>query len=78
MVGALRLGLQHGAYCIGCCWALMTLLFVGGVMNVLWIAGLAFVVLLEKIIPGRLVSHVLGLTLIGAGIWVFASKAMTM
>jgi len=44
------MGLRHGAYCIGCCWALMALLFVGGVMNVLWIAVLALVVLLEKVL----------------------------
>ena len=48
--GCLLMGLRHGAYCIGCCWALMALLFVGGVMNVLWIAVLALVVLLEKVL----------------------------
>src|SRR5215470_15988706 len=47
--GCLLLGLQHGGYCIGCCWVLMALLFVGGVMNVLWIAVLALLVLLEKV-----------------------------
>src|SRR5215467_14568753 len=47
--GCLLIGLRHGAYCIGCCWALMALLFVGGVMNVLWIALLALLVLLEKL-----------------------------
>src|SRR5262245_17299287 len=45
------LGLRHGAYCVGCCWVLMALLFVGGVMNVLWIALLALLVLLEKLTP---------------------------
>jgi predicted metal-binding membrane protein len=49
--GCLLLGLRHGAYCIGCCWALMALLFVGGVMNVLWIAVVALIVLLEKLTP---------------------------
>ncbi len=44
--------LLHGLYCIGCCWALMALLFVGGVMNLLWIAALMILVLLEKILPG--------------------------
>ena len=46
--GALVMGLQHGSYCVGCCWVLMGLLFFGGVMNLYWIAGLALFVLLEK------------------------------
>lgn len=50
--GALAVGLGHGGYCLGCCWALMLLLFVGGVMSPLWIAGLALLVLLEKLAPG--------------------------
>lgn len=49
--GALRLGLRHGFFCLGCCWSLMLLLFVGGVMNLVWIAGLAAVVFLEKVAP---------------------------
>jgi predicted metal-binding membrane protein len=48
--GCLLLGLRHGGYCVGCCWLLMALLFVGGVMNVLWIALLALLVLLEKLL----------------------------
>ena len=65
---SLGLGLQHGLYCIGCCWALMLLLFVGGVMNIAWIAGIAAVVLLEKIMTdGRNVSRVIGLGLIVGG-----------
>src|SRR6516162_3166814 len=56
--GCLLLGLQHGAYCIGCCWVLMALLFVGGVMNVLWIAALAVLVLFEKLTPiGRWIAR---------------------
>ena len=47
--GALLMGLEHGTYCIGCCWFLMALLFAGGVMNLYWIAGLAIFVLVEKI-----------------------------
>jgi predicted metal-binding membrane protein len=50
--GAVRLGVLHGFYCIGCCWALMLLLFVGGVMNLLWIAILMMAVLAEKVLPG--------------------------
>lgn len=49
--GALRLGVLHGGYCLGCCWALMALLFVGGIMNLYWIAGLAVYVLAEKNLP---------------------------
>lgn len=49
--GALRMGLGHGAYCVGCCWVLMVLLFIGGVMNLLWVGAIALLVLLEKILP---------------------------
>jgi predicted metal-binding membrane protein len=45
------MGLLHGAYCVGCCWSLMLLLFVGGVMNLLWIATIAILVLVEKLLP---------------------------
>ena len=66
---ALGLGFRHGVYCIGCCWALMLLLFVGGVMNIVWIAGLSILVLLEKAMSdGRNVSRVVGLALIIGGI----------
>jgi predicted metal-binding membrane protein len=49
--GALRMGLAHGAYCLGCCWTLMLLLFVGGVMNLLCIAAITIFVLIEKVVP---------------------------
>jgi predicted metal-binding membrane protein len=49
--GAVRLGVRHGLYCLGCCWSLMLLLFVGGVMNLAWIAGLAVLVFVEKVTP---------------------------
>jgi predicted metal-binding membrane protein len=49
--GAFRMGLEHGAYCLGCCWILMALLFVGGVMNLVWIAAIAIFILLEKTMP---------------------------
>ncbi|HUE62760.1 MAG TPA: DUF2182 domain-containing protein [Rhizomicrobium sp.] len=65
---SLRLGMLHGAYCIGCCWALMALLFVGGVMNLLWIAALMILVLLEKISPwGLIVARVAGLIAVTSG-----------
>ena len=71
--GALSLGFRHGIYCIGCCWALMALLFVGGVMNLYWIAVLAILVLLEKIVPfGRHVARIAGLCFIVSGAWLLA------
>jgi len=66
--GCLLIGLRHGAYCIGCCWALMALLFVGGVMNVLWIALLALLVLLEKLASfGRWIARAAGVACVTAG-----------
>lgn len=69
--GAFRMGVEHGAYCLGCCWTLMALLFVGGIMNIYWIAGLAIIVLLEKIMPrGDRLARVLGSTFVLAGAWI--------
>ncbi len=66
--GAFRLGLVHGAYCLGCCWVLMLLLFAGGVMNVVWIAGLSILVLLEKLAPfGARLTKPIGVLLMAAG-----------
>ena len=66
--GCLLLGLRHGAYCIGCCWVLMLLLFVVGVMNTLWIALLALLVLLEKITPfGVWIARAAGVICFAAG-----------
>ena len=76
--GAFRLGLYHGAFCLGCCWALMGLLFVGGVMNVLWIAAITVFVLFEKVLPvGALSARLrwaagIGLVVSGVGVWVLA------
>jgi predicted metal-binding membrane protein len=70
VLGALEIGVRHGAYCVGCCWALMTLLFVGGVMNVLWIAVIAAFMLAEKVALGeRFVSRAAGAGLIVGGMW---------
>lgn len=67
--GALRLGVKHGLYCLGCCWALMLLLFFGGVMNLLWIAGITLFVLVEKLAPfGRWTCRICGMALIFTGI----------
>jgi len=65
--GALRMGFGHGAYCLGCCWFLMTLLFVGGVMNLYWITGLTIYIWVEKMLPAGLrVDRIMGVLL---GIW---------
>jgi predicted metal-binding membrane protein len=72
--GALRLGVIHGAYCVGCCWMLMALLFVGGVMNLLWVAGLAILIAAEKLLPnGRLLQQASGIALI---LWGFSKTLM--
>ena len=72
-VGALRMGLSHGLYCLGCCWILMALLFVGGVMNLLWVAVLAAVVLIEKLFPlGVWMARIGGVLLVGYGIRLLA------
>lgn len=69
--GALRMGLEHGAFCTGCCWLLMAILFVVGVMNVAWIVALTLYVLVEKITPpGRWLTLATGAVLIGWGVWV--------
>lgn len=69
--GAVLMGLHHGLYCIGCCWALMLILFAGGVMNLLLVAGIAALVLIEKIVPaGRAAAYVTGGGAIAAGIGV--------
>lgn len=71
--GALIMGLRHGRYCLGCCWLLMGLLFVAGVMNLLWVAVLAGIVLVEKVTPaGHYVSRVVGVGLLLWGIWLAA------
>ena len=68
--GAFFMGLKHGAYCTGCCWFLMALLFVAGVMNVWWIAIIALFVLLEKVVPeGLVVGKVAGVLLVAWGVW---------
>lgn len=66
--GALVMGLRHGSFCVGCCWALMALLFVAGVMNVLWVAAITAFVFVEKVAPrGDLVGRAVGVLLVAAG-----------
>jgi predicted metal-binding membrane protein len=68
--GSLVLGFRHGLYCLGCCWALMVLLFTLGVMNLFWIAALAGLVLLEKIMAsGRAIARIAGIAFLAGGVW---------
>jgi predicted metal-binding membrane protein len=74
--GALRMGVAHGAYCVGCCWAAMALLFVGGVMNLAVIAAITLFVLLEKVAPlGVRGGQVAGALLVLGGLWIAARAA---
>jgi predicted metal-binding membrane protein len=64
-LGALASGARHGTFCFGCCWMLMVLLFVGGIMNLAWIAGIALLVLIEKTLPwGGRMGRVTGVVLV--------------
>ena len=74
-LGSLSMGIEHGIFCLGCCWLLMALLFVGGVMNLIWVAVIATFVLLEKVVPkGEIVGRVGGVLLIvSAGYVAFQS-----
>jgi predicted metal-binding membrane protein len=69
---------MHGIYCLGCCWLLMALLFVGGVMNLLWVAGLSLVVAVEKLAPrGVLVGRVAGVAFVAWGIVIAVTPALS-
>ncbi|MBM3814080.1 MAG: DUF2182 domain-containing protein [Acidimicrobiia bacterium] len=72
--GALQMGLHHGLYCTGCCWFLMALLFVAGVMNLLWVALIALFVLVEKVAPrGEWIARIAGVLFLGGGAWMLYS-----
>jgi predicted metal-binding membrane protein len=74
--GPIRMGVHHGLYCLGCCWALMAVLFAVGVMNLLWVAGLTLLVLVEKMMPATvLVSRMAGAALLIAGAIKMVSNA---
>jgi predicted metal-binding membrane protein len=76
--GSVVLGIRHGAVCVGCCWALMALLFVGGIMNVLWIAAITILVLAEKVIPaGRAIARIAGAGIFVQGVWVLIEALRT-
>jgi predicted metal-binding membrane protein len=68
--GALRMGWKHGLFCVGCCWLLMALLFVVGIMNLVWVAAIAAFVIVEKIMPaGPLVGRAAGAVIAAWGLW---------
>jgi predicted metal-binding membrane protein len=70
LAGAFSMGIRHGAFCLGCCWVLMGLLFVGGLMNMLWIAALALAVFVEKVAPaGQFLGRAMGFGLVAWGLW---------
>lgn len=72
--GAIKMGIKNGIYCVGCCWVLMVLLFVSGVMNILWVALITLFVLVEKIFTkSKLISFAAGSVLIILGLLVFYS-----
>ncbi|MFC1880154.1 DUF2182 domain-containing protein [Thermodesulfobacteriota bacterium] len=71
--GALHMGLKHGLLCTGCCWALMTLMFVGGVMNLLWMVVVTAVILIEKVAPkGDVIAKIAGVAMITSGVYFIA------
>jgi predicted metal-binding membrane protein len=74
--GALRMGAEHGFYCVGCCWGLMLILFVLGVMSLFWMAAVAGVIFAEKVLPyGLRLSRVFALAFIAFGVWIAAAPA---
>ncbi|MGO9059461.1 MAG: DUF2182 domain-containing protein, partial [Candidatus Binataceae bacterium] len=69
MTGAVVMGIRHGAYCVGCCWLLMLVLFVTGVMNLLWVAAISVLVLVEKVSPyGKPIANAAGAIMLGSGL----------
>jgi predicted metal-binding membrane protein len=69
-VGALRMGFEHGLYCLGCCWFLMTLLFAAGIMSLLWMAAITAFVLVEKLFPaGRGIARIGGVAMLGSALY---------
>jgi predicted metal-binding membrane protein len=71
---ALAAGLRLGVFCVGCCWALMMVLFVTGVMNLLWVIALALYVLVEKTVPSKYwISRIGGALLVAWGVWLFVN-----
>ncbi len=75
-LGAVRMGAEHGAYCVGCCWGLMIVLFALGVMSLTWMAAVAVLILAQKVLPhGERLTRVFAVLFLAAGIWVAAAPA---
>ena len=73
-LGAIRMGVEHGGYCVGCCWGLMVVLFALGVMSLTWMAVVAAVIVAQKLLPyGERLTRVFAVLFVGAGIWVAAA-----
>jgi predicted metal-binding membrane protein len=72
--GAFIMGVRHGLFCLGCCWMLMALLFVGGVMNLAWVAMLAAFVLVEKLVAHRSVSWASAAIMLAAAAWMLSAR----
>jgi len=73
-LGAIRMGAEHGAYCVGCCWGLMIVLFALGVMSLTWMAVVAGMILAQKLLPhGEVLTRVFAVAFLAAGIWVAAA-----
>jgi predicted metal-binding membrane protein len=71
--GALRMGLEHGLYCLGCCWFLMALLFAAGIMSLLWMAVITVFVFIEKLFPaGQWIARTSGVAMLGLAIYLFS------
>ncbi len=69
--GAIRMGVEHGAYCVGCCWGLMLVLFALGVMSILWMAVVAALIFAQKVLPrGEVLSRVFAVAFVAVGIWI--------
>jgi predicted metal-binding membrane protein len=76
--GALRMGIEHGVYCVGCCWVLMAVLFAVGIMNLVWVAAVAAIVLMEKVAPfERWTRHIAGALLVALGIASLAGSSVS-
>jgi predicted metal-binding membrane protein len=71
--GVLRLGVRQGLYCLGCCWAMMLLMFAAGAMNVIWMALLGLVMMIEKMTPGAVFSRAIGIAFAAAGLVLLAA-----
>ena len=71
--GVFRLGVKQGLYCLGCCWAMMLVMFAVGVMNVVWMAGIGIVMAIEKILTGRRFTYAVGVVLVAAGAAIIAT-----